>query len=267
MIITQTPLRVSLFGGGTDFPDHYKEHGGCVLTTAIDKYIYVIAKKRFDNKLRIGYTQTELVDDIDQIQHELIRESLRLTDTIQGIEIATMGDIPSEGSGLGSSSTVTVGSLHALYGLQNTLVSADELAKQACHIERDVLKAPIGIQDQYAAALGGLRFIKFLPRGLVIDQYLEIDKHAMQKLNNNLMLFFTGKTRKANDILGEYKENLGDKSGLLCAMGEIAQAAQKHLARGEINALGNLLHQSWKLKNKWQVKLAIQNLMICIKRL
>ena len=135
MIIVQTPLRISLFGGGTDFPSFFMEEGGCVLSSAIDKYIFVTIKGRFDSKLRVGYTQTEMVDEIDQIKHELIRESLRVTNIHCGVEITTMGDIPSEGSGLGSSSTVTVGALHAMYAYQGEIVSAERLAREACIVE------------------------------------------------------------------------------------------------------------------------------------
>ncbi|MEJ2748801.1 MAG: GHMP kinase, partial [Anaerolineae bacterium] len=159
MQIIQTPLRVSLFGGGTDFPNYYLQHGGCVLTSAIDKYIFVTIKNRFDDKLRVGYTRTEMVDTVDEVQHELIREAMRISGITSGVEITTMGDIPSEGSGLGSSSTVTVGALHAMYTYQRELVLSERLAKEACYIERDVLKSPIGIQDQYIAAYGGLRFM------------------------------------------------------------------------------------------------------------
>ena len=167
MIIVQTPLRISFFGGGTDFPSYFLEEGGCVLSSAIDKYMYVTVKERFDQKLRIGYTQTEMVDDIDEIQHELIRESLRSTGISKSIEVTTMGDIPSEGSGLGSSSTVTVGSLHALHAYAGEMVSAEKLAREACAIEIDKLQKPIGIQDQYIAAYGNLRFFEFLPDGEV----------------------------------------------------------------------------------------------------
>ncbi len=166
MIIVQTPLRASLFGGGTDFGDYYRKEGGCVVTSAIDKYIYVIIKRRFDDKLR--HCKTELVDSVDEIQHELIREAFRMTGLTHGVEITTMGDIPSQGSGLGSSSTVTVGALHAMYALQRELVVSERLAAEACKIEREVLSKPIGIQDQYIAAYGGLRFMEFLQSGKLI---------------------------------------------------------------------------------------------------
>jgi D-glycero-alpha-D-manno-heptose-7-phosphate kinase len=135
LIIVQTPLRISLFGGGTDFSSYFREEGGCVLSSAIDKYIFVTIKERFDSKLRIGYTQTEMVDRVDEINHDLIREALRLTGIERGVEVTTMGDIPSEGSGLGSSSTVVVGALNAMYSYHGELVAAERLAREACTIE------------------------------------------------------------------------------------------------------------------------------------
>ena len=173
MIIVQTPLRISLFGGGTDFRAFFAEEGGCVLSSAIDKYIFVTIKKRFDRKLRIGYTQTEMVDAVDQIHHELIRESLRITGIEHGIEITTMADIPSDGSGLGSSSTVTVGALHAMYAFLGEMISAERLAREACQIEIEILNRPIGIQDQYIAAYGGLRFFEFLPDGQITAEKIK----------------------------------------------------------------------------------------------
>jgi D-glycero-alpha-D-manno-heptose-7-phosphate kinase len=161
MIITKTPLRISFLGGGTDFRGFFHEEEGWVLSSAIDKFIYVIIKERFDRKIRVGYTRTEMVDDIDEIQHELVREALRKTGITQGVEISTMADIPTEGSGLGSSSTVTVGLLNAMYHFLNQPVSHEQLAREACEIEIDVLGKPIGIQDQYIAAYGGQRFLHF----------------------------------------------------------------------------------------------------------
>ena len=139
MIVTQTPLRISFFGGGTDFREYFLEEGGCVLTSAIDRYIFVIIKQRFDNKIRVGYTRTEMVDSIDEIQHELVRESLRKTGISHQVEISTMADIPSSGSGMGSSSTVTVGLLNAMYHYLGNPVNAELLAHQACEIELDIL--------------------------------------------------------------------------------------------------------------------------------
>lgn len=250
MIIIQTPLRISLFGGGTDFPTYFQERGGCVLSSAIDKHIFVTIKQRFDNKLRVGYTRTEMVDAVDEIQHELIREALRLTRITKGIEITTMGDIPSEGSGLGSSSTVTVGALHAMYAHQRRLVLTEQLAREACYIERDILNKPIGIQDQYIAAYGGLRFIEFDPDGRVRPTAIEFDKKTMRHLNDNLLLFFTGVTRQADKILKEQESNIDKRIAVLDEMKQIAFCARDKLLDGDVNAIGHLLHESWLLKRE-----------------
>lgn len=250
MIVVQAPLRTSLFGGGTDFPGYYLEHGGCVLTSAIDKYIFVTIKRRFDDKLRVGYTRTELVDHVDEIHHELIREAFRVTGLDRGVEITTMGDIPSEGSGLGSSSTVTVGALHAMYALQRELVMAEQLASAACYIERDVLGKPIGIQDQYIAAYGGLRFMEFTTGGEVISHRIDLHPDVKRQLNNNLLLFYTGVTRQADSILAEQKDNIKSREAVLEEMKAIAHTACDALEQGNIHAIGDLLHESWMLKKQ-----------------
>ena len=192
MIIVQTPLRVSFFGGGTDFPSFYLSEGGCVLTSAIDKYIFVTIKKRFDQLLRVGYTRTEMAEKVSDIQHELIREAFRVSGINGGVEVTTMGDIPSAGSGLGSSSTVTVGALHAMYALQGKLISAENLARQACEIEIDRLGKPIGVQDQYIAAYGGFRFIEFKPSGEILVSSIELDKDTRRRLNQNSSVVLHG---------------------------------------------------------------------------
>lgn len=250
MIIVQTPLRVSFFGGGTDFPSYFVEEGGCVLSTAIDKYVFVTIKERFDNKLRVGWTKTEMVDSLDEIQHELIRESLRKTGINRGVEITTMGDIPSQGSGLGSSSTVTIGALHAMYSLSGELVSAEQLAREACEIEIDILGKPIGIQDQYIAAYGGLRFMEFTTDGDVCTRRIELQNGLKQKMNENTMLFFTGVTRRSSSVLTEQKQNIRSRLSVLNEMKQIAHTACDELAAGNIDAIGSLLHESWMLKKK-----------------
>lgn len=250
MIIVQTPLRVSLFGGGTDFPSYYREHGGCVLSSAIDKYIFVTIKTRFDTKLRVGYTQTEMVDTVDEIQHELIREALRITGISTGVEINTMGDIPAEGSGLGSSSTVTVGALHAMYTLNRELVLARRLAEEACTIERNILNSPIGVQDQFIAAYGGLRFIEFKANGETIPHKLTLSPKTMRQLNDNLLLFYTGMTRKADRILAEQKDNIQDRTAVLNEIKQLAFTARDELLNGNVDAIGHLLHEGWMLKKE-----------------
>ena len=250
MIIVQTPLRISFFGGGTDFREFFMQEGGCVLSSAIDKYIFITIKKRFDSKLRIGYTQTEMVDDVDQIHHELIRESLRTTGIERGVEITTMGDIPSEGSGLGSSSTVTVGGLHAMYAYLGEMVPAERLAREACEIEIEILKRPIGIQDQYIAAYGGLRFFEFLPNGQVIAEKINLSSDARRALNNNFMLFFTGISRDSSSILKEQVNNLNDRLRELREIKDMACEARGAIEAENFDTLGVLLHQSWVLKKR-----------------
>jgi D-glycero-alpha-D-manno-heptose-7-phosphate kinase len=226
------------------------QEGGCVLSSAIDKYIFVTVKERFDKNLRIGYTQTEMVDTIDEIQHELIRESLRNTNIQNGIEITTMGDIPSEGSGLGSSSTVTVGTLHALYTYLGEIVSAEQLAREACAIEIEKLEKPIGIQDQYIAAYGNLRFFEFLPDGRVKVEKLNLDTEFRRALNDNFLLFYTGISRQADTILSEQKNNIMDRLAVLREIKQMAFQARRDLEAGDFDAFGSLLHQSWELKKK-----------------
>jgi len=250
LIIVQTPLRVSFFGGGTDFPSFFMEEGGCVLSSAIDKFIFVTIKERFDKKLRIGYTQTEMVDSIDEIHHDLIRESLRFTGIENGVEVTTMGDIPSEGSGLGSSSTVTVGSLHAMYTYMGEIVSAERLAREACGIEIDKLKKPIGIQDQYIAAYGGLRFFEFKSDGEVKVEKVKITPDAHRMLNDSFLLFFTGVSRKADTILNEQKSNIKDRITELREIKHMAIQARKDLEIGNFDSFGSLMNQSWELKKK-----------------
>lgn len=248
MIIVQTPLRISFFGGGTDFPSFFMQEGGCVLSSAIDKYIFVSVKERFDKKLRVGYTQTEMVDSVDEIQHELIREALRMTGIHSSLEVTTMGDIPSEGSGLGSSSTVTVGALHAMYTYQGEIVSAEQLARNACDIEMDILKKPIGIQDQYIAAYGNLRYFEFLPGGQVKAEKVKLDPESLRAFNDRFLLFFTGVSRRADNILNEQKENIKDRIAILREMKQMVHEARKVLAIGDFDMFGQLLHESWKLK-------------------
>jgi D-glycero-alpha-D-manno-heptose-7-phosphate kinase len=250
LIIVQTPLRISLFGGGTDFQAFFMEEGGCVLSSAIDKYIFVTIKQRFDRKLRIGYTQTEMVDELDEIHHELIRESLRLTGIERGVEITTMGDIPSEGSGLGSSSTVTVGSLHAMYTYLGEIVPADRLAREACAIEIERLKKPIGIQDQYIAAYGGLRFIEFSPDGQVRVESIRISPAGQRALNDNFLLFFTGVSRHSSSILSDQKNNIRERLSELREIKQMAYEARIHIENEDFDTLGLFMHQSWELKKR-----------------
>lgn len=249
LIITQTPLRISFAGGGTDFKGFYNCNYGSVVSTAIDKYIYVIVKERFDDKIRVGYTKTEMVDSVDEIEHELIREAMRMVGIEKGIEIATMADIPSQGSGLGSSSTVTVGVLNALYAYKGEVVSPETLAQQACKIEIDILGKPIGKQDQYIAAYGGLRNFRFYENEEVKSDKIKLGESASRRMFENLMLFYTGSTRKASSVLSEQKNNIQRKMDILLEMRNQADELADALNNRNIVVLGNTLREGW-LKKK-----------------
>jgi D-glycero-alpha-D-manno-heptose-7-phosphate kinase len=248
MIITQTPLRISLAGGGTDFSDFYQKHGGAVLSTAIDKFIYVIIKARFDNKIRVGYTKTEMVDRLEDIEHDIVRECLKLTGLSEGLEISTMADIPSEGSGLGSSSTVTVGLLHAMYTFKGELVTAERLAQEACKIEIEILKKPIGKQDQYIAAYGGMRKFTFNTDGSTEERTVNLGEEQGRRLGEVLLLFYTGITRQADSILSEQRENIVDQEDTLLAMRAQVEEMEHSLQAGSFHKAARILDAGWEMK-------------------
>ena len=250
MIITQTPLRISFAGGGSDFKGYYEKGGGAVVSSAIDKYIYVVIKERFDQKIRVGYTRTEMVDRVEQIEHELVRECLKLTGIEGGVEIATMADIPSEGSGLGSSSTVTVGLLNAMYAYRGILVTAEMLADQACRIEIDILGKPIGKQDQYIAAYGNLRRFDFCADGTVGSQQVPMTEEKRRRFSESLMLFYTGITRRADVILTEQKANIEEKRASLDRIKDQVGEVETVLISGNVNKIGRLLQAGWGWKKE-----------------
>lgn len=247
MIIVQTPLRISLFGGGTDFPEYFLANGGCVLSSAIDKYIYVIIKERFDDQIRISYTETEIVNQVEDLRHELIREALKITGIKKGVEIATMGDIPA-GTGLGSSSAVTVGALHAFYTYRGQVINREKLAREACEIEVDILKKPIGYQDQFISSYGGLRYFEFKKDDSVNHPTVEIDSEIPSELNKHLMLLYTGTTRKSETILSKQKSNILNNLNALNELKLFANEARIALIEGNLDLIGTLLHESWSLK-------------------
>jgi D-glycero-alpha-D-manno-heptose-7-phosphate kinase len=256
MIITQTPLRISFAGGGTDFKDYYVRAGGCVLSTAIDKYIYVIVKERFDQNIRLGYSRTEMVDSVEQIEHELAREAMRKVGITTGVEISTMADIPSEGSGLGSSSSVTVGLLHALYTYKGELVTPDRLAREACEIEIEILGKPIGKQDQYIAAYGGMRLIEFNADESVTVSPVPMGEEQRRRFSENLLLFYTGITRKADRILSKQKENIESKLATLDALKAQTADIFEALTSSNINRVGRVLDEGWRHKRQLADKIS-----------
>ena len=250
MIITQTPLRISLAGGGTDFPDFFIAHGGAVVSSAIDKFVYCIVKGRFDDKIYVNWTKKEIVDRVDQIEHGLVREAMRKVGVTKAIEISFLSDIPAEGSGLGSSSSVMVGVLNALYHFIDATPTAEQLAREACQIEIEILGKPIGFQDQYIAAYGGLRCFEFGPGPGVTVATVATSRTAMEDLDNMLMLFFTGRTRQAAGILAQQKANIADRRDVLRAMAEQARTVRQLLAADRIDELGPMLHANWASKRQ-----------------
>jgi len=259
VIISRTPLRISFLGGGTDLPAFYREEEGAVLSTTIDKYIYITVNNRFDDSYRLSYSKTEICQNVDQIEHKIFRSVLgrygelaREKSGGRGLELLSMADIPS-GTGLGSSSSFTVGLLHALKGHLGIFQSAEELASEASHIEIEDLKEPIGKQDQYAAAYGGLQFIRFLPGGEVSAEPVICSRGTKNALQASMMVFYTGMTRSASGVLAEQKTNTDRKRETLREMKNLATRLKKILEAGDnplagIQHVGDLLHEGWNLK-------------------
>jgi D-glycero-alpha-D-manno-heptose-7-phosphate kinase len=250
MIITQTPLRIGLLGGGTDLPSYYREHGGRVLNAAIDKYVYVIVKQRFDNDIYVNYSKKEIVSRVEDLEHELVREAMQMTGVKNGVEITTLADIPSAGSGLGSSSAVTVGLLHALFAYRGRQVPAEELAERACTIEIDRCGKPIGKQDQYIAALGGIRDIRFGPGDEVVAEELGLPAAERRALQQQIMLFYTGITRRADPILAEQNANVEAGRPQFDLLRDLAGFAAERLRKGDVDAIGSAMRESWEAKRK-----------------
>jgi D-glycero-alpha-D-manno-heptose-7-phosphate kinase len=250
MIISQTPLRISFVGGGTDLKSFYRRMPGMVISTAIDKYLFVILNERFDEKIYVNYTKKEIVNNVEDINHDLVREALLITGVDSGIEITMLADIPSEGSGLGSSSSLTVGLLNALYHFKGELVTSERLAQDACRIEINILKKPIGKQDQYIAAYGGLKKIVFNTDDSVTVRSLPFDRDMRIRLGSNLLLHFTDITRSADTILREQKKNTSNKFSFLSDLSGLVPVLERELELSNYDALGYLLKKNWDLKKQ-----------------
>lgn len=253
MIISRTPLRISFAGGGSDLAAFYRHEPGAVVSTAIDKYIYINVNRKFDNKVRASYSVTEIVDGVDDLQHELIREALHMARIDGGIEITSISDIPSSGTGLGSSSTYTVGVLNSLYAYIGKRASAERLAREACEIEIEQCGKPIGKQDQYIAAYGGLQFIQFCPDDTVCVDPIICRPETKKGLEENLLMFYTGITRSADDILLEQKintENRNDRRAMLRTMTCLARELKEAISENDLDSFGKILHENWELKQK-----------------
>lgn len=251
MIITKTPFRVSFCGGGSDIADFYREYGGCVLSTTINRYMYLTIHPYFDkNKTALRYSKNEIVKDIRDIDHSIFKCVLN-EKQISGVEISSTADVPS-GTGLGSSSSFTVGLLHTLACYQGKYMSKAKLAEEACKVEIDMLGAPIGKQDQYAAAFGGLNFITFHKNDAVSVEPIIMRKSTVRCLEDNLVMFYTGITHNANEILSQQKKNIAqkDKINNLIRMCELARDMKLSLEQNELDSFGEILNEGWRRKRE-----------------
>jgi len=242
---------MSFTGGGSDLPTFYRKYGGAVISTSIDKYLYVNVNKKFDSGIRIAYSKTEEVACVSDIQHRLVRASLEYLGLKGGIEITTIADIPSKGTGLGSSSSFTVGLLHALNAFMGRYVSSEQLGASSCHIEIDLCNEPIGKQDQYAAAFGGFNLIEFNPDDSVVVSPIICRRDTMAEIEQNIIVFYTGITRSASDLLARQSEEISrqdEKQQALRRMVALTYDLRRELQNNHTHAFGEILHENWVLK-------------------
>jgi D-glycero-alpha-D-manno-heptose-7-phosphate kinase len=252
VIISRTPFRVSLVGGGSDFGEYYRSGHGAVLTMAIDRYMYVTINKRFDHTIRVSYTQTEIVSRLRDLHHELIREAMRSAGVTSGVEITTIADLPA-GIGLGSSSSLTVGVLNALHAYCGRRTSAASLADEACRIEIKILGKPIGKQDQYIAAYGGFRFITFHANERVTVRSISCGRETRRRLIDRLQLFYTGMHRESASVLKEAKQRMLRRTDTKDALDQLvilAGSLRDQVADNNLASVGPTLHQGWLLKKQ-----------------
>lgn len=251
MVITRTPYRVSFFGGGTDYPGWYREHGGAVLGTAIDKYCYITCRYLppfFEHRLRLVYSKIEDCQRAADVQHPVVRTVLEMLKLERGLEIHHDGDLPAR-SGMGSSSAFTVGFLHAMYGLLGRLASQQQLASEAIHVEQDLIGETVGAQDQIFAAFGGLNLIEFKRDDSFRVEPLLMARERHEELNNSLMLFYTGLRRTASEVAATYVPDIRTRARQLTRIREMVDEAMKILSdNGPLERFGDLLHESWQLK-------------------
>ena len=251
MIISRTPVRVSFCGGGTDVDwfSSSEPNGGMVTSLALDRHIHVTVNQRFDDRVRVSYSSMEIVDDFENLEHELVREAMRMTGVTSGVEITTIADIPSRGTGLGSSSAVTVGLLNALHRFAGNDTSPEQLAEEACRIEIDILGQPIGRQDQYAAAFGGVNSISFSADGVEINP-VKISPYVSKRLSEEFTLVFTGTSRSASEVLSEVPDDPADKLARLRVIRGQADVARGLLESGDLAGMGSLIGEAWDSKRE-----------------
>jgi len=252
MIITKTPFRVSFVGGGSDIEDFYSHEQGAVLSTSINKYMYVLSHHFFDNdKIRVKYARTETVDNVNELRHPVVREVLKQFNITGALEISSNGDVPS-GTGLASSSAFTVGLLYNIYSRMGKFVTKEQLAAEACEVEIERLGEPIGKQDQYACAFGGLNVITFNSNGTVGVEPIHLRRDTFKELQSNLLIFYTGQQRQASGILAEQKDNLKaqDKRDITKEMVKLVWKLRESLLKNRIDDMGPILHENWLLKRQ-----------------
>ncbi|MCL6090042.1 MAG: kinase [Candidatus Thermoplasmatota archaeon] len=251
MIMSRTPLRITFVGGGTDIPSYYREHGpGAVVSASINKYIYVAVNKKFDSKIRVSYSVTEIVDTVDEIKHPTVREALKLLDIDGGVEIVSISDIPSRGTGLGSSSTFLVGLLNALHAYKGEHASSLQLAEEAVKIEREILGEPGGKQDQYMAAYGGIQFMEFHQDERVSLKPVIMNEEMRGKLQSNLLLMYTGRERSSTEIHKVQANSVANKLESYHLMKGMAFEMFDAMCTGDGDEIGNLLHKNWEQKRQ-----------------
>jgi D-glycero-alpha-D-manno-heptose-7-phosphate kinase len=249
VIITRTPLRVSFAGGSTDLPQFYRNYGGGAVTSAaIDKYVHVLVNTKFDRAVRVAYSKVENVERFDELQHGLVREAMRLTGVTERLEIHTIADIPSEGTGLGSSSTLTVGLLNALYAYRGQVKDPATLAEEACRIEIEVLGGTLGKQDQYIAAYGGVHYFEFRPDDSVKSTPIPLATKDREALSDHLSLFYSGVTRQAQGILKAQDARTSENQDALLRMRDLAASTRDAILARDWGKLGQLLDEGWQLK-------------------
>ena len=251
MIVSRTPFRISFFGGGTDYPGWYRQHGGAVLATTIDKYCYLTCRYLppfFEHRYRVVYSKIEDCQTIDQITHPAVRAVLQYLKFDRGVEIHHDGDLPAR-SGMGSSSSFTVGLLHALHALQGRMPSKEQLAKESIYIEQEALRETVGSQDQVLAAYGGLNHVTFHTNDEISVRPMTISRERVDELDSHLMLFYTSIRRTASDVAKSYVESIDEKSKQLQLLSQLVVEATNILnSRNDLTAFGNLMHDAWQIK-------------------
>lgn len=251
MIISRTPLRMSFVGGGSDLPVFYRKFGGAVVSTAINQFVYITVNRKFDEKIRVSYSKTEEAKTVERIKHPLVREGMKMLGIDGGVEITSIADIPARGSGLGSSSSFTVGMLQALHAFSGRHAGAEQLAREACEIEIGRCGEPIGKQDQYAAAYGGLNFIQFNPDESVFVEPIICQRETIEQLQAHTLVFYTGITRSASAILKHQQAALATekkKQNVTRKMVALAHELRRELQHNRAASFGEIIHEGWRLK-------------------